>query len=204
MCRPVPDLVQLLNLDTEGKVCCNLPGFNQYDVWSAFSMSYKTCKPGPLPVLAPPLARLPPLCPTLKMRQRYTVKTTPAPEAALSTSVNEEGDTAELDAIEDEDWFGSSTDEDSQGLDEDDLFKGFKEEVKGDPTEVKKEIEAEFEPQRLHLQNETVSREAQSALEDIAHWFLTKKSKNPGLILGFRCLKKETRKVLSSIQKKRT
>ena len=204
MCRPVPDLVQQLNLDTAGKVCCQLPGFNQYDVWSSFSMSYNTSNPGTLPGLAPPLARLPPLCPTLKMRQRCTVKTTPAPEAALSTSVKEEGDTAELDAIEDEDLFGSSTDEGSQGLDEDDLFNGFNEEVKGDPTEVKKEIEAGYEPQRLHLHNDTVSREAQSALEDIADLFLTKKDKSTGWILGFRCLKKETRKVLFSIHKKRT
>jgi hypothetical protein len=177
MCRPVPDLVQHLSLDTEGKVCCHVPGFKQYDVWSAFSMSYKKSKPGPLPALAPPLARLPPFCPTLKMRQRYTVKTTPAPASSI----------------------------DEFSMDEDDLLKDIYEEVKAEAgTGVKKEIEAGYEPQRLHLHNDTVSREAQSALEDIADLFLTKKDRSICLNLGFRCLSKNTRKVLRSIQKKRT
>jgi hypothetical protein len=148
-----------------------VPGLKQYDVWSAFSMSYTKSKPGPLPALAPPLARLPPFCPTLKMRQRYTVKTTPAPASSI-------------------DEFGSPEGELPPKAEA--------------GNEVKDEIEAGYEPQRLHLHNDTVSREAQSALEDIADLFLTKKDRSICLNLGFRCLSKNTRKVLRSIQKKRT
>ena len=177
MCRPVPDLVQHLSLDTDGKVRCDWPGLKQYDVWSAFSMSYAKLKPGPLPALAPPLATLPPFCPTLKMRQRYTVKTTPAPAGSIDEFI----------------------------MDEDDLLKDIIGEVKAEPgTGVKQEIQAGYEPQRLHLHNDTVSREAQSALEDIADLFSRKKDNNLCLNLGFRCLSKNTRKVLRSIQKKRT
>jgi len=78
MCRPVPDLEKHLSLDDEGRVCCHLPGFEQYNVWSAFSMSYKGMLPRAPPPLARPLAQLPPF-PAKKKRRRLTFKTTEAP-----------------------------------------------------------------------------------------------------------------------------
>ena len=65
-----------------------------------------------------------------------------ADEAALSTSVNEEGDAAELDAMDNEALFGSSTDEGSQSLDEDDLFSGFSEEEKAGGGKPKSKVKA--------------------------------------------------------------
>ena len=78
MCRPVPDLEKHLSLDDTGRVFCHRSGIEQYDVWSAFSMSYNTGDPGTPPPLAMPLAQLPPY-PLKKKRRRYTAKTTEAP-----------------------------------------------------------------------------------------------------------------------------
>ena len=78
MCRPVPDLEKFLSLDDEGRVRCHLPGLEQYNVWSAFSMSYKGMLPRAPPPLARPLAQLPPF-PAKKQRRRYRIKTTEAP-----------------------------------------------------------------------------------------------------------------------------
>ena len=78
MCRPVPDLEKRLSLDDQGRVRCHLPGLEQYNVWSAFSMSYKGMLPRAPPPLARPLAQLPPF-PAKKQRRRYSIKTTEAP-----------------------------------------------------------------------------------------------------------------------------
>ena len=78
MCRPVPDLEKHLSLDDEGRVRCHLPRLEQYNVWSAFSMSYKGMLPRAPPPLARPLAQLPPF-PAKKPRRRYSIKTTEAP-----------------------------------------------------------------------------------------------------------------------------
>ena len=78
MCRPVPDLEKHLSLDDEGRVCCHRSGFEQYNVWSAFSMSYNGMRPRPPSPLARPLAQLPPF-PAKKKRRRLTFKTTEAP-----------------------------------------------------------------------------------------------------------------------------
>ena len=53
MCRPVPDLEPHIALDNTGRVCCHLSGMDSYDVWAAFSMSYRT---GGFQRLPPPLA----------------------------------------------------------------------------------------------------------------------------------------------------
>ena len=73
MCRPVPDLDKHLSLGDTGLVCCHLSGMESYDVLSAFSMSYNTDGPKPVPPLARPLAQLPPY-PMKRRRYRHTTK----------------------------------------------------------------------------------------------------------------------------------
>ena len=67
-----------------------------------------------------------------------------ADEAASSTSAKEDKEAAELDAIDNEDLFGSATDQGSESLDEEDLLKGLREEEEesGDKAEsqVKKGV----------------------------------------------------------------
>ena len=77
MCRPVKGLDKHLSIDGTGRVVCNLAGKQQYDVWSAFSMSYKTSAPPVMPPLSMALAELPPL-PKKQKHRRYMVKTNPA------------------------------------------------------------------------------------------------------------------------------
>jgi len=76
MNRPVQNLEKHLSFGSEGVVSCHLPGMEQYDVWSAFSMSYNVKTQGAPPPLAEPLAQLRPF-PSIKKRMRYNVKTTP-------------------------------------------------------------------------------------------------------------------------------
>ena len=78
MCRPVQDLEKHLSLDEAGRVSCHRSGIDQYDVWSALSMSYNISNPGLPPPLALPLLHSPPY-PQNKKRRRYTTKTTEAP-----------------------------------------------------------------------------------------------------------------------------
>ena len=82
MNRPVQNLEKHLSLDSEGRVRCHLPGMEQYDVWSAFSMSYNVKSQGKPPPLAEPLAQLLPF-PAIKKRIRYIVKTTPPADSDI-------------------------------------------------------------------------------------------------------------------------
>ena len=76
MNRPAPNLEKHLSFDDDGRVSCHLPGMEQYDVWSAFSMSYNVQSPRAPPPLAEPFAQLP-LFDAIQKRRRYRVKTNP-------------------------------------------------------------------------------------------------------------------------------
>ena len=71
MCRPVPNLLRYLSLDDTGRVICHLDWIDKYDVFSAFSMSYRTPRPQSLPRLANQPD------PEAKKRRRYYCKTNP-------------------------------------------------------------------------------------------------------------------------------
>ena len=83
MCRPVRGLEKHISMDGTGRVSCHRSGLRQYDVLSAFSMSYSN---GAKPFAPSPMARLPaqlPPYPQNKKRRRWSFKTTEAPADEL-------------------------------------------------------------------------------------------------------------------------
>ena len=186
MCRPEHGLSQHLSFDNTGRVLCHLPGKGQYDVWSAFSMSYNTGPPLTMPPLAMPLAQLPPY-PPKKKRRRYSVKTTPVEEEmqpAKTDEVDEQTDKEEKQP--------AKTDEVDKQTVKEEMHTISGSEQQPETQLADEKMQRGYEPQSL-------TPEARAAFDNMVEMFLTQ-GRHASVGVAYEVLPANTRRYLRSLK----